>query len=300
MITVENLSKRYGHHLAVDDVSFRCEPGTITGFLGPNGAGKSTSLRMITGLTPPTSGRALVDGRPFTDLPNPGREVGVLLDAAAVHPGRTGRETLRLTARLLDLPVRQADEMLERVGLAGAASRRVGQYSLGMRQRLGIGSALLGDPAVLIMDEPANGMDPEGIRWMRELLQDFAGRGGTVLLSSHLLAEVQATVDRLVVIGGGRIAADGVLSDLLRGSGSIVRGLDPAALTTALRIAGLSVSPAANGAVTVAGSPEQVGRAAAAAGQVLLELREQSSGLEDLFFSLTDGASVAVAAGRAA
>lgn len=300
MITVENLSKRYGHHLAVDDISFRCEPGTITGFLGPNGAGKSTSLRMITGLTPPTSGRALVDDRPFADLPNPGREVGVLLDAAAVHPGRTGRETLRLTARLLDLPVRRADEMLETVGLAGAAGRRVGGYSLGMRQRLGIGSALLGDPAVLIMDEPANGMDPEGIRWMRELLQDFAGRGGTVLLSSHLLAEVQATVDRLVVIGGGRIVADGQLQDLLRGSGSIVRGLDTPALITALRIAGLSATPAGDGRLTVDGSPEQVGRAAAAAGQVLLELREQSSGLEELFFSLTEGSSVATAAGRAA
>src|SRR6478609_6583717 len=172
MITAENLTKRYHHHIAVDDVSFTCEPGTVTGFLGPNGAGKSTTLRMLTGLTPPTAGRVAIDGRSYPELPNPGRLVGVMLDAAAQHPGRTGLETLRITARLLDLPKGRAAEMLERVGLGDVGKRRVGDYSLGMRQRLGIGSALIGDPAILVLDEPANGMDPEGIRWMRELLRD--------------------------------------------------------------------------------------------------------------------------------
>ena len=289
MITAENLTKRYHQHLAVDDVSFTCEPGTVTGFLGPNGAGKSTTLRMLTGLTPPTSGRVSIDGRPYAELPNPGRLIGVMLDAAAQHPGRTGLETLRITAQLLDLPRSRADEMLDRVGLAGAGKRRVGNYSLGMRQRLGIGSALIGDPAVLVLDEPANGMDPEGIRWMRELLRDFAARGGTVLLSSHLLGEVQATVDRLVVIGNGRIVANGSLEELLAGGRTVVRGAGrrragrtccAAPVTTSSSIGG--------GGITVDATAEQVGRLAAASGQVLLELRDGgAAGLEDLFFSLT-------------
>ena len=215
MIAMTHLTKRYGHYVAVDDVSFDCAAGTVTGFLGPNGAGKSTTLRMLTGLTPPTGGHATIGGRPYAQLPNPGRTVGVMLDAAAQHPGRTGLETLRLAAALLDLPRARAGQMLDRVGLSDAAGKRVGQYSLGMRQRLGIGVALLGDPEVLILDEPANGMDPEGIRWMRELLQHFASDGGTVLLSYHLLGEVQATVDRLVVIGSGRIVASGGLDELL-------------------------------------------------------------------------------------
>ncbi len=294
MITVENLTKRYGSHTAVSDVSFTCEPGTITGFLGPNGAGKSTTLRMLTGLTPPTSGTSTIAGHRYSDLRNPGRMVGVMLDAAAQHPGRTGRETLRLSASLLGVPKSRVEESLERVGLADAGTRRVGQYSLGMRQRLGIASALLGDPAVLILDEPANGMDPEGIRWMRGLLQDFAARGGTVVLSSHLLGEVQATVDRLVVIGAGRIVANGALDELLAGSGTVVRGLDPDALNTALTVAGLSIEPLLDGGFRVDATAEAVGRAAAAAGQVLLELRESdSAGLEDLFFQLTSPAQVA-------
>jgi ABC-2 type transport system ATP-binding protein len=287
MINAQNLTKRYGHYLAVDDVTFSCEPGTVTGFLGPNGAGKSTSLRMLTGLTPPTSGSVTIDGRRYVDLPNPGRTVGVMLDAAAQHAGRTGRETLRIAAKLLDIPVRRADEMLDLVGLSGAAQRRVGNYSLGMRQRLGIGTALLGDPALLILDEPANGMDPEGIRWMRGLLRDFADRGGTVLLSSHLLGEVQATVDHLVMIGQGRIVAQGALNDLLTGAGTIVRGLDQNALAVALQHAGLAIRPADQGAIAVEGTPEQVGRAAAAAGQILVELRQGQAALEDLFFNLT-------------
>src|SRR3954452_9653081 len=173
MITVENLTKHYGSTTAVQDVSFTVQPGSITGFLGPNGAGKSTTLRMLTGLTPPSSGTATITGKRYVELPNPGRVVGVMLDAAAQHAGRTGRETLLLNASLLGVPKTRADEMLEAVGLSHAAKRRVGQYSLGMRRGLGIAAALLGAPAVLILDEPANGMDPEGIRWMRGLLQDF-------------------------------------------------------------------------------------------------------------------------------
>ncbi|GFJ83091.1 hypothetical protein Phou_072710 [Phytohabitans houttuyneae] len=202
MISVEHLTKRYGTHTAVDDVSFRCETGTVTGFLGPNGAGKSTTMRMICGLTPPTGGAASVDGVPYRRLPNPGRRVGVLLDASAQHPGRTGRETLSLAAHVMGVDRGRVDALLDLVGLdAKAGRKRVRQYSLGMRQRLGLAHALLGDPRVLILDEPANGLDPEGIFWMRGVLRDFADRGGTVLLSSHLLREVEAVADRLVVIG---------------------------------------------------------------------------------------------------
>jgi ABC-2 type transport system ATP-binding protein len=293
MITVEHLTKRYGHFTAVDDVSFVCRPGTVTGFLGPNGAGKSTTLRMVTALTPPSSGRVLIDGTAYRDLPNPGRTVGVMLDASAQHPGRTGAETLRLAAMTLGLPKSCIGEMLDRVGLGDTGKRPVGNYSLGMRQRLGIGAALLGDPSILILDEPANGMDPEGIRWMRHLLHDFAGRGGTVLLSSHLLGEVQATVDRLVVIGNGRIVADGDLDTLLASQGTVVRGLDHAALGAALAAAGLAFE-SADGTYRVQADAEQVGRVALAAHQVLLELRERdSSGLEDLFFQLTTPEAVA-------
>jgi ABC-2 type transport system ATP-binding protein len=187
----------------------------VTGFLGPNGAGKSTTLRMHTGLASPTAGRATVCGKPYVELPNPGRTVGVVLDASAQHPGRTGLETLRLAARLLGLPGQRAEEMLHAVGLGDAGRRRVGAYSLGMRQRLGIGVALLGEPSVLVLDEPANGMDPAGIRWLRDLLREFAAGGGTVLLSSHLLAEMQSTVDRLVVVTGGRIVAEDDLTGVL-------------------------------------------------------------------------------------
>ncbi|MGH3336790.1 MAG: ATP-binding cassette domain-containing protein, partial [Nocardioides sp.] len=204
MIRVEALSKKYGQFQAVDDVTFSARPGRVTGFLGPNGAGKSTTMRVMVGLTPPSHGTATILGRHYADLPNPGREVGVLLDASAQHAGRTGRETLRVAARTMGLPVSRVDEMLERVGLAETeAGRRVRNYSLGMRQRLGIATALLGDPEVLILDEPANGLDPAGIRWMRDLLRDFADQGGTVLLSSHLLHEIEVIADDLVVIGQG-------------------------------------------------------------------------------------------------
>jgi ABC-2 type transport system ATP-binding protein len=290
MINVEHLVKRYGRATAVSDATFACEPGTITGFLGPNGAGKSTTLRMVTGLTRPSSGTATVAGRRYADLPNPGRVVGVMLDAAAQHPGRTGRETLRLAGSMLGVKNSVADDMLERVGLIGAEGRLVRNYSLGMRQRLGIGVALLGDPAALILDEPANGLDPEGIRWMRILLQDFASRGGTVLLSSHLLREVEATADRLVVIGGGRIVAQGTLEDMLGGAGVVARGLDDTALGAALARAGLPATRRTDGGWTVTGSTEAVGRAAAADAVVLTELRTSGTdGLEELFFTLTSG-----------
>jgi ABC-2 type transport system ATP-binding protein len=217
-IEVAGLSKFYGHQQVVTDVSFTVPPGSITGFLGPNGAGKSTTLRMMVGLTSPSAGRVTVLGGPYPALPNPGRRVGVLLDASAQHAGRTGREVLALSALVMGLPDRRADEMLDRVGLSPAEGRRrTGAYSLGMRQRLGIAHALLGDPQLLILDEPANGLDPAGIHWMRALLREFADRGGAVLLSSHLLREIEVVADHLVVIGGGRVLADGSRQELLTG-----------------------------------------------------------------------------------
>ncbi|SCF41170.1 ABC-2 type transport system ATP-binding protein [Micromonospora purpureochromogenes] len=293
MITVEHLTKRYGPHAVVDEVSFRCEPGTVTGFLGPNGAGKSTTMRMICGLTPPTSGGATVAGRPYRQLPNPGREVGVLLDASAQHAGRTGREALALAARTLGVDRRQVAAKLDLVGLnAAAAKRRVGAYSLGMRQRLGLALALLGDPRVLVLDEPANGLDPEGIFWMRGLLRDFADRGGTVLLSSHLLREVEAVADRLVVIGGGRVVAQGGKDELLAGTGTLVRARDPRALRLTLDRAGLPADAGTDGGLLVRAEAEAVGQAAADAGLVLTELRPAGSGgLEQLFLTLTAGTS---------
>ncbi len=269
----------------------------MTGFLGPNGAGKSTTMRMICGLTPPTSGSATVSGMPYRRLPNPGRRVGVLLDASAPHGGRTGRETLALSAQVMGVDAGRVQRMLDLVGLpAAAAKRRVRTYSLGMRQRLGIAHALLGDPSVLILDEPANGLDPEGIHWMRELLRDFADRGGTVLLSSHLLREVEAVADRFVVIGGGRIAAEGAKEELLAASGVLVRGLDPAALARSLAAAGISTAPAAGGTLMANADAETVGRVAAAGGIVLLELRPaDGTGLEEMFLELTRAESATTA-----
>ncbi|MTD44495.1 ATP-binding cassette domain-containing protein [Conexibacter sp. W3-3-2] len=289
MITVENLTKRYGGHTAVQDVSFRCEPGTVTGFLGPNGAGKSTTMRMIAGLTTPTSGTTTVMGVPYADLPNPGREIGVLLDASAQHAGRTGLGTLRLTADVLGVPRARVDELLALVDLDRTkARRRVGDYSLGMRQRLGLAQALTGDPRVLMLDEPANGLDPEGIHWMRGLLRDFADRGGTVLLSSHLLREVEAVADRLVVIAGGRIVADGTKTELLAATGTLVRATSSTDLRRALAVAGLPSTNLTDGGQLVEADAEAVGRAAAAGGVVLLELRAaDGAGLEELFLSLT-------------
>jgi ABC-2 type transport system ATP-binding protein len=288
MITVSGLTKQYGARTVVDDVSFSLEPGTVTGFLGPNGAGKTTTMRMITGLVPASAGSALVDARPYAAVPNPGSVMGTLLDAGAVHPGRTGRTHLRLLASALGVPASRVDEVLELVGLGDAGGRRIRGYSLGMRQRLGIAGALLADPPVLMFDEPANGLDPEGIRWMRGLLRGHAARGGTVLLSSHLLGEVEHTVDRLLVIGQGRIVADGPVASLLGTEGVSVRSGEPAALAADLVAKGYVVSPGDDGALVVSGAtPGDVGAVAAAGGHVLYELRPLQRGLEDVFFSLT-------------
>ncbi|HJQ05062.1 MAG TPA: ABC transporter ATP-binding protein [Nocardioides sp.] len=289
MIEIQSLTKRYRDFTAVDDVTFTARPGRVTGFLGPNGAGKSTSMRVMVGLTPPTSGTATILGRSFTDLPNPGREVGVLLDASAQHAGRTGREILTIAARTMGLPKGRVDEMLERVSLSDhEASRRVRNYSLGMRQRLGIAAALLGDPEVLILDEPANGLDPAGIRWMRDLLRGFADQGGTVLLSSHLLHEIEVIADDIVVIGNGRIVAEGTKDELLAAGGTLVRAADQAALVAALQTAGLKARPGAAGVVLAEGELAVVGRAAFAAGIALTELRAaDGAGLEEMFLSLT-------------
>lgn len=289
MITVDRLTKRYGAHLAVDDVSFRCEPGTVTGFLGPNGAGKSTTLRMICGLTPPSAGTATINGVGYRELPNPGLAVGVLLDASAQHAGRTGHETLAVAGQVLGVDRERIRGQLDRVGLPPeAAKRRVGAYSLGMRQRLGLANALLGAPAVLILDEPANGLDPEGIYWMRGLLRDFADRGGTVLLSSHLLREIEVIADHLVVIGRGRVVAQGSKDDLLGAAGVRVRGTDVQLLRGALQRAGIPTTDTTDGALTAQADAEAVGRAAAAAGAVLTELRAANDGgLEEMFLQLT-------------
>jgi ABC-2 type transport system ATP-binding protein len=299
MIRVQQVTKRYGTQLAVQDVSFHCEPGTVTGFLGPNGAGKSTTMRILCGLTPPTKGTSLINDMPYRKLVNPGRQVGVLLDASAQHAGRTGREVLNLAALVLGVPRSRVTQLLELVDLPPEAARkRVGDYSLGMRQRLGLAHALLGDPSVLILDEPANGLDPEGIFWMRGLLRDFADRGGTVLLSSHLLREIEAIADHLVMIGNGRIAADGSKDELLAGSGTLVGALDQDVLGAALARAGLAVTRRTDGGLLVEAEPVEVGRAAAAVGAVLTELRPaDGGGLEELFLSLTrTGATKDVAA----
>jgi ABC-2 type transport system ATP-binding protein len=300
MIKTANLTKRFGERAVVDDVSFLVEPGTVTGFLGANGAGKTTTLRMLTGLSEPDGGEAIVLGGRYRDLPNPGRRVGVLLDAAAQHGGRRGREALAISAQLMGVEQERVAALLDLVGLDRAASRkRVRHYSLGMRQRLGIAHALLGDPEVLILDEPANGLDPPGIRWMRELLRDFADRGGTVLLSSHLLHEVQALADRVVIIDLGRIVAAGSLAELLAGSGTVVRGEDDARLRSALDAAGLAARPALDGGFVVEAQPEIVGRVALDEGVALSRLAPlDGSGLEQLFFDLTAGAANGARADR--
>ena len=289
MITVSSLTKTYGGFTAVDDVSFTAATGRVTGFLGPNGAGKSTSMRIMVGLTPASTGTALIDGRRFVDLPNPGAEVGVLLDASAQHAGRTGREILTIAQRTMGLPKSRVREMLDLVSLTDEeADRRVRNYSLGMRQRLGIGTALIGDPHVLILDEPANGLDPAGIRWMRDLLRGYADRGGTVLLSSHLLHEIEVIADDLVVIGNGKIVAQGTKAELLASAGTVARASDAVALAAAVERAGHSVTVAADGSIHTEATTEQVGEAALAAGLALTELRAaDGAGLEEMFLELT-------------
>jgi ABC-2 type transport system ATP-binding protein len=293
MIKVEGLSRAYGSFIAVDDISFECRPGTVTGFLGPNGAGKTTTMRVMVGLTPPTRGDVTIGGLHYKDIPNPGRHVGVLLDASAQHAGRTGREVLEIGARTMGLPSTRIDEMLALVSLDDRESkRRVRNYSLGMRQRLGIAHALLGDPSVLILDEPANGLDPAGIRWMRGLLSGYAEHGGTVLLSSHLLHEVEQIADEMILIGNGKIVASGTREELLRDATggvatTLVTALDNAQLSTALTEKGLVVHPAGGG-LRVTAEPVDVGRVAAERQIVLTDLRAgNEGGLEDLFLELT-------------
>jgi ABC-2 type transport system ATP-binding protein len=297
MIGVEHVTKTYGPFTAVDDVSFVARPGRVTGFLGPNGAGKSTTLRIVVGLTPPDHGIAHVLGRRFQDMPNPGTDVGVLLDASAQHPGRTGREVLSIAQTTMGLPHRRVDEVLKVVGLSEAeATRRLRDYSLGMRQRLGLAHALLGDPEVLILDEPANGLDPAGIRWMRDLLRGYADRGATVLLSSHLLHEIEVIADDLVVIGRGRVVAHGTKNDLLAGAGTYVATRHPAPLAKALDAARFThhadtsgaAGTSAPSAFRVEADAELVGHVAAAAGVALTQLRPaDGAGLEEMFLTLT-------------
>lgn len=290
MITVAGLTRTYGAFTAVDDISFVCQPGRVTGFLGPNGAGKTTTMRVMVGLTPPTRGEARIGGHLYRDIPNPGRHVGVLLDASAQHAGRTGREILTLGAMTMGLPTSRVDEMLELVSLSpGESKRRLRNYSLGMRQRLGIAHALLGDPSVLILDEPANGLDPAGIRWMRGLLKGYADRGGTVLLSSHLLNEVELVADEMILIGHGRIVAQGDRASLLSDAetkSTNVTSLDNDALGHALAARGFTVAPAGGG-LKVETAPIEVGRVAAEHAIVLTDLRSSDGGLEDLFLALT-------------
>ena len=282
MISVEGLTKVYGAYTAVDDVSFVAQPGRVTGFLGPNGAGKTTTMRAMVGLTPPTRGRVTIGGHRYADIPNPGRHVGVLLDASAQHAGRTGREVLTIGARTMGLPDSRVEEMLALVSLTDTESkRRLRNYSLGMRP-------LLGDPSVLILDEPANGLDPAGIRWMRSLLKGYADRGGTVLLSSHLLHEVEQIADEMILIGRGRIVAQGDKKSLLsaQGASTLVSSLDDQKLAAALQAAGHTASSAGEG-LRVDCESVEVGRAALQAGVVLTDLRSGAAGLEDLFLELT-------------
>src|SRR6476469_6366775 len=273
MISVESLTKHYGPFTAVDHVSFTAATCRVTGFLGPNGAGKSTTMRVMVGLTRASSGRVTITGRDYRELVNPGLEVGVILDASAQHAGRTGREILTIAQQTMGLPRTRVAETLARVGLTDdEAGRRVRDYSLGMRQRLGIATALIGDPEVLILDEPANGLDPAGIRWMRDLLRGFADQGGTVLLSSHLLHEIEVIADDLVVIGQGRIVAQGSKTELLAAAGTLVRTADPDRLARALHEASVVTTPI-DGGLRVDADPEVVGQVALGAGLALTELR---------------------------
>ena len=290
-VTVRALTKTFGTVRAVDDLSFDVAPGRVTGFLGPNGAGKTTTLRMLLGLVRPTSGEALVDGVPYAALDRPLEVVGAALEATGFHPGRSGRDHLRVLAATHGIPTTRVDELLELVGLSGAGGRRVGGYSMGMRQRLGLAGALLGDPRVMVLDEPANGLDPEGIRWMRGFLRHLAAdRGTTVLVSSHLLSEVEQTVDDVVIIAGGQLVRTGTMADLHGEATALVRTSDPAALASALAAAGIASSPADDGALLARGAElPRIGELALAAGLPVHELRAQHTDLERLFLELTEG-----------
>jgi ABC-2 type transport system ATP-binding protein len=291
-ISVQGLTKRFGEVLAVDRLDFEVDPGTVTGFLGPNGAGKTTTLRMLLGLVAPTSGAATIDGRPYRELADPARRVGAVLEQSGFHPGRSARDHLRVLATAAGLAPARIDEVLEQTGLAAAARRRVGGFSLGMRQRLGLAAALLGDPDVLVLDEPANGLDPEGVHWLRGLVRGLADQGRTVLVSSHLLAEVAQTVDQVVIIDRGRLVAQSTLAALTAGADRTVRvrTAQPEALRDLLVARGATVTLDGPEQLLVGGvTAEQVGQAAAASGVVLHEMRFERSNLEDVFLELTGG-----------
>jgi ABC-2 type transport system ATP-binding protein len=290
VIEVENLSKRFGKTQAVAGLSFRVEPGTITGFLGPNGAGKSTTLRSVLGLVHPDQGRAEILGRPYRELDSPLRRVGAVLEASEVHPGRSGRNHLRVQAASAGLPRSRVEEVLSLVELSAAARRRVKGYSLGMRQRLGLATALLGDPEVLVLDEPANGLDPAGIRWLRDLLRSLAAEGRTILVSSHVLAEVAQTVDRVVIIHRGRLIQQASIAEVLAGAqgATRVRSPDAARLRELLAAQGLEVGEA-DEALLVDAPPERIGELAAANSVVLHELAVERATLEEVFLELTGG-----------
>ncbi|MGA8045183.1 MAG: ABC transporter ATP-binding protein [Dermatophilaceae bacterium] len=291
-IEISNLSKHFGAVRAVDDLTFTVEPGRITGFLGPNGAGKTTTLRMLLGLVRPTAGTATIGGRRYVDLDDPVGTVGAALEATGFHPGRTGRDHLRVLAAGAGLPDRRVDEMLELTGIPAAANQRAGGYSMGMRQRLGLAAALLGDPEVLILDEPTNGLDPEGIRWLRSFLRHLAGEGRSILISSHLLAEVEATVDDVVIITNGRLVRHGPIDQLRGVQKSLVRTSDTDRLIGALRIADVEAEPADDGGVhALTRDLRLIGDVAMRAGLPVWELRVLEDSLESLFFEATEGTS---------
>jgi ABC-2 type transport system ATP-binding protein len=290
MIEVENLSKSFGKTQAVAGLSFQVDPGTITGFLGPNGAGKSTTLRSVLGLVHPDAGRATVLGVPYRELDRPIHRVGAVLEASEVHPGRSGRNHLRVLAAAAELPRSRVEEVLTLVELSGSARRRVKGYSLGMRQRLGLAAALLGDPEVLVLDEPANGLDPAGIRWLRDFLRSLANEGRTILVSSHVLAEVAQTVDRVVIIHRGRLVQQASIAEVLAGAqgATRVRSPDGGRLRELLATEGVAINEA-DGALLVDTPPERVGELAAANGIVLHELTVERATLEEVFLELTGG-----------
>jgi ABC-2 type transport system ATP-binding protein len=290
VLSAIGLTKRFGDITAVSDLSFELEAGSVTGFLGPNGAGKTTTMRLLLGLAEPTRGRALVFGRPYVELERPGARVGAVLEAADLHPGRTGRDHLRVLAPVAHVPHGRIDEVLALVDLEGAADRRVKGYSLGMRQRLGLAAALLGDPELLILDEPANGLDPEGVRWLRDFLRAFAAQGRTVFVSSHLLAEVAQTVDQVVIINRGRLVVEAPLNELTaRLAGTVrVEAAKPDTLEAALHNAGVAAIERVNGTLRVHGVPaDRIGEVALAANVALSQVVTESSSLEDVFLELT-------------
>src|SRR4051794_26917422 len=292
-IEIHGLSKRFGDVVAVEDLSFDVRAGAVTGFLGPNGAGKSTTLRMLLGLVRPTRGSALIAGRPYTELRDPVRHVGAVLESDSFHPGRRARDHLRVLATAAGLPLSRVDAVLDEVGLADAAGRRVKGFSLGMRQRLGLAGALLGEPEVLILDEPANGLDPEGITWLRRYLRRFADAGGTVLVSSHVLTEVAQTVDDVVILARGRLVTQSSLAALSGRTRSAVRVRTPqmAILRDALGAQGvMSEAIAADTLVALETTADTVGLAAAGSGAVVYELSPERLSLEEVFLQLT-GAS---------